>query len=121
MEASCSGAESRPEGTMTKRRTRRVRILLGSCVAAFLLLLLFPSTRSVLLGLIRGESFYEGLPTSYWSGALKEWIHNGGRSQRARGLGRLFYQLDSSVLPDRLHIGHYGLLNLYLPEDDDVA
>src|SRR5438132_13666664 len=106
---------------MTKRRTRWVRILLGSCVAAFLLLLLFPRTGSILLALIRGESFYEGLPTSYWSGVLKEWIHNGGRSQRARGLGRLFYQLDSLVLPDRLHIGHHGLLNLYLPEDDDVA
>jgi hypothetical protein len=71
---------------------------------------------------IRGESFYEGLPTSYWRESLKAWIHNGGRSQRLRGIGETIYKLDVSILrPAGLQIGYDGLLNLHLPENGAVT
>jgi HEAT repeats len=109
---------------MRKLRLLWVRVVLGSCLAivlAALAILLLPRPRHVLLGMIRREPFYEGLPASYWRDSLKAWIHNGGRSQHLRGIGELMYQLDFSVLPAGLRIGHYGLLDLELPEDDAVT
>lgn len=35
--------------------------------------LAMPFCRYGIVGLIRGESFYKGRPTSYWRGAVKEW------------------------------------------------
>jgi HEAT repeat protein len=107
---------------MKKRPSRWACILLGFCLAGLSLLFLFPfflpRPCAVLLGQLRGESFHGGLPTSYWRRAVEDWIRNGGRCQCARGIGKLIYQLDTSVLPARLQIGRYGCLDLNLPEDD---
>ena len=47
-------------------------------VVAFLVILLAvvlgtPFCRYGILGLVRGESFYQGRPTSYWRGVVKDW------------------------------------------------
>jgi HEAT repeat protein len=55
---------------MTKKRALLGVILLSStglCVALF-----FPRTHFAIIGWLRGEAFCDGLPTSYWAGALKK-------------------------------------------------
>jgi len=36
-------------------------------------LLVFPASRWRIIGWLRGESFYQARPTSYWSGELSQW------------------------------------------------
>src|SRR5687768_11930943 len=50
------------------RRSRWPLWLLGAAVVAGLALLLDPT--HTLLGHLRGETFYEGRPSSYWAAAL---------------------------------------------------
>lgn len=42
-------------------------------LTAAAVLLAMPSCRYGVLGLVRGESFYQGRPTSYWRGVVKDW------------------------------------------------
>jgi hypothetical protein len=60
--------------------TRRLRRLLLILALPALLLLLFfiPTTRYVLRGVVNGEPFFHGRPTSYWKAAILEWDAEGG-------------------------------------------
>ncbi len=57
-------------------------------VVALGIALLIPSDRYFLLGLLRGESFQDGRPTSYWIDQLKE-ADAGKRQEAAAALGRI--------------------------------
>src|SRR5262245_43697358 len=56
-----------------KKRNKRLAIwlvrllIVGVCVLVFV----HPSSRMVIFGLLRGERFYAGKPTSYWRQTLK--------------------------------------------------
>jgi HEAT repeats len=54
---------------------RRVTVALALGIATLLAILLaLPVPRSILLGFVRGESFYKGRPTSHWRGVVKWWV-----------------------------------------------
>jgi hypothetical protein len=53
--------------------TRRTRWLVGVCGATFLGLLAWFEPTGVIRGWLRGEAFYLGRPTSYWSRELGRW------------------------------------------------
>lgn len=57
-------------------RYRCVWLLLLLAVTA---VFVFPPTRWRIVGFVRGESFYRGLPTHYWSGRIKTWKVNNDR------------------------------------------
>lgn len=53
--------------------TRRLRFLSAWLLAGVVVSgLLFPIPRAVVLGFLRGERFYQGMPTSYWSKRIRE-------------------------------------------------
>jgi len=58
-------------------------------VTAFLIGLgivwLFPTSRYLLIGVIRHESFFQGRPTSYWAHALKQGPGSGNSMRLRRG------------------------------------
>ncbi|HJT78157.1 MAG TPA: HEAT repeat domain-containing protein [Gemmataceae bacterium] len=55
---------------MTRRRLFRIGglLLVGLAIA-----MLFPQVRYSIPGWLRGDHRYRGLPTSYWSGAIRDW------------------------------------------------
>jgi hypothetical protein len=56
---------------------RRVKVGLVIGVGALLVFLLVaPVPRSILVGFIRGESFYKGRPTNYWRGVVQRWTES---------------------------------------------
>jgi hypothetical protein len=67
-------------------KKRILLCLTASLAVVTVLVLRQPTPRTVLLGLLRDESFYKGRPTSYWSGAIKSWAAN-------------FYALPPAPLP----------------------
>jgi len=48
-------------------------------------LLLVPQVRWPIHGWLRGEAFYHGMPTSYWSREIQRWKGSGGYSGPACG------------------------------------
>jgi hypothetical protein len=54
-------------------RRRLVWLLIVLFVAGFVTIALSPRGRWIIHGLWHGESFYKGLPTSYWREQAKEW------------------------------------------------
>jgi hypothetical protein len=61
---------------------RRWGIRLGIAIIGLVTLVLLPVPRMILVGFVRGESFYKWKPTSYWSGVAKRFF--GSRKGNAR-------------------------------------
>jgi hypothetical protein len=62
---------------MTRRRLLGVGVAVLATAGAALL---FPPPRAVLFGLLRGEKFYAGRPTSHWSAAVTAYLDGPFRS-----------------------------------------
>jgi hypothetical protein len=69
-------------------------------VAGLAVVLLVPGVRWRVLGVLRGEAFYQGRPTSYWRNEYVEWVEHGPRPGTLNHLPTptLFDQL-KSLLP----------------------
>src|SRR5260370_42470764 len=67
------------------KRRRLVRLALLSALVVLLVALLFPVNRWRLSGLLHGERFYHGKPTSYWRAALNDgWLQHPAADSFAR-------------------------------------
>jgi HEAT repeat protein len=51
-------------------------------------LLASPSARYALLGLVRKEPFYEGMPASYWKDEMRKWVANASARPRVLDGGK---------------------------------
>jgi HEAT repeat protein len=67
-------------------------------LAALGVVMLVPTFRLILIGLIKGERFYRGRPTSYWVTALKD-KNVSLRKEAAYALGRLPPEPDKVIPP----------------------
>ncbi len=62
-------------------KTARKWLLRGGCLVLFLALaavLLLPPARIRIFGYLRGEQFFDGMPTSYWREVIREQSHRRG-------------------------------------------
>jgi HEAT repeat protein len=75
-------------------KKRPLFFLLFALVAAVCVVLAFPPIQFQFLGAIRGEAFYKGKPTSYWSAAL-----SGDPSIQERQVGQTLREGGSKAVP----------------------
>src|SRR3954470_12842024 len=63
--------------TDVRKFLRKRRLLAGLFVMAFLVVAAWFEPTCAVRGWLRGEAFYQGRPTSYWSRELQHWSRTG--------------------------------------------